>query len=176
MPSFSKRIHIIGLVLIALTGMGSCNPFAPGLDDVQVDRVALLGNRKTVAGFFQWFKNSYEMRDTSLYGQILAPDFVFISKDFGTGNNNQWDRDTEMRITTNMFRQIRQTNLIWSFYKTADTLDTDTLASVERYFNLSVQLDEANTLQGTGTARLTLARPDTNSPWKVRNWVDIRDF
>ena len=165
----------IGVCLCAI-GLGSCNPFAPGLEDIQVDRIGILGDRRSIAGFFQWFRNSYEMRDTSLYGQILARDFVFVSKDFATGNNNQWDRDTEMRITTNMFRQIRQANLVWSWYKTADTLDADTVASVERYFNLSIQLDEANTFQGTGTARLTLVRPDTASPWRVRSWVDIRDF
>jgi hypothetical protein len=75
-----------------------------------------------------------------------------------------------------MFRQIRSANLVWTWFKTADTLDADTVASVERYFNLSIQVDETNSFQGTGTARLTLVRADTSSPWKVRNWVDIRDF
>jgi hypothetical protein len=164
------------VVVFAVLSLSSCNPFAPGLEDIKVDRVALLGDRRSVQGFFQWFRNSYEMRDTSLYGQLLSPDFVFISRDFASGNNNQWDRDTEMRITTNMFRQIRAANLVWTWFKTADTLDTDTIASLERYFNLSIQLDESNTYQGTGTARLTLVRADTASPWKVRSWVDIRDF
>lgn len=172
------RLPTTPWILLSLTALvvGSCNPFAPKLDDVKVDRIALLGDRRTVQGFFQWFRNSYEMRDTSLYGQILTRDFVFSSRDFSTGNNTQWDRDTEMRIATNMFRQIRSANLVWSWYKTADTLDSDTVASVERYFNLSVQVDDQNTFTGTGTARLTLVRADTASPWRVRNWVDIRDF
>jgi hypothetical protein len=175
MPRFSKSFVLPTFLALAVA-VGSCNPFAPGLDDIKVDRISLLGDRRTVTGFFQWFRNSYETRDTSLYGQILSKDFVFISKDFGNGNNNQWDRDTEMRITTNMFRQIQLAQLVWSWYKTADTLGADTIASVERYFNLTVQVDETNIIQGTGTARLTLVRPDTASPWKVRTWVDIRDF
>lgn len=170
------RKHTLPLLIVTLLGWWGCNPFAPGLEQIRPDRVGLLGDRRTVKGFFEWFRNSYEMRDTSLYGQILAPDFVFTSRDFATGNNNQWDRDTEMRITTNMFRQIRSTNLVWTWFKVADTVGADTLASVERYFNLSVQLDDASSYTGTGTARLTLVRPDTNSPWQVRTWVDIRDF
>ena len=156
--------------------ISSCNPFAPALDEVKVDRVALLGDRRTVKGFFEWFRNSYELRDTSLYGQVLGRDFIFSFTDFSNGNQERWDRDQEMRIATNMFRQIRSANLIWTWYVSADTASTDTLARVERYFNLTVVLDESNAFTGTGTARLELTRPDTTQPWRIRSWVDIRDF
>ena len=163
-------------ILLAVATAG-CNPFAPGLEDVKIDRVALLGNRKTVSGFFDWFRNSYEMRgDTSLYGQILGRDFIFSSQDFASGNTIKFDRDQEMSHTTAMFRRIRSVNLVWSWYKTADTSGSDTLARVERYFNLSIQDDELGAFSSTGTARLTLARSDSTQPWRVRDWADISGY
>ena len=163
-------------ILAFLLFITSCNPFAPSLDEVKVDRVALLGDRRTVKGFFEWFRNSYELRDTSLYGQVLGRDFIFSFTDFSNGNQERWDRDQEMRIATNMFRQIRSANLVWTWYVAADTASADTLARVERYFNLTVVLDESNAFTGTGTARLELVRADTTQPWRIRSWVDIRDF
>lgn len=170
----SLRLLLVGALVFGL--LGSCNPFAPTLSDVKIDRLALLGDRRTVKGFFEWFRNSYELRDTSLYGQILAPNFSFTFRDFANGNNEIWDRDTEMRIATNMFRQVRSTNLVWTWYVNADTSTTDTLASLERYFNLTVVADEQNVYMGTGTARLTLVRADSTHPWRIKSWVDIRDF
>ena len=166
-----RPLPYVAALVVLLATMAACN-----LEEVTLDRAALLGNRRTISGFFDWFRNSYEMRDTSLYGQILNRDFVFQSRDFATGNNTQWERDTEMRVTTNMFRQVRSAKLLWTYYTAADTEGIDTLASVERYFNLSVQVDDDNTYTGTGRARLLLTRPDTLSPWRIRTWVDIRDY
>jgi hypothetical protein len=164
------------LISISLLAVAGCNPFAPKLEELKLDRNKLLGDRRSVRGFFDWFRNSYELRDTSLYGQILAPDFIFSTRDFSNGNNLVWDRDQEMRITTNMFRQIRSANLVWSWFSRVDTASSDTIARVERYFNLTIVLDDQNIYNGTGTALLTLTRQDSTMPWRARSWVDIRDF
>ena len=172
-----STLAISGLALLLCAFcLAACNPFAPALDQVKVDRAALLGNRKTVKGLFEWFRNSYELRDTSLYNQLFTPDFTFTYKDFSNGNLEYWDRDQELRTATNMFRQIRSANLVWTWFVSADTASSDTIASVERYFNLTIVVDETSVFTGTGTARLTLVRPDTSAPWRVRSWVDIRDF
>lgn len=167
-------------LLVALAGgmlwAAACNPFAPGLEQVRVDRQTLLGNRATINGFFDYFRNSYELRDTSLYGQLLESGFEFSFKDFSTGNQAKWDRDQEMRIATNMFRQIRSANLVWTWFLAADTVNADTVARVERYFNLTVVVDDQNIYTGTGSAKLTLVRPDTLSPWRIRTWVDVREL
>jgi hypothetical protein len=68
---------LIVLTGLALLFLAACNPFAPRLEDVVADRNQVLGNRKSVAGLFDWFRSSYELRDTLLYGQMLARDFQF---------------------------------------------------------------------------------------------------
>lgn len=171
------RHILIWLTVVALACMViACNPFAPRLEEIKVDRIALLGDRRSVKGFFEYFRNSYELRDTSLYGQLLSQDFQFSFKDFSTGNQERWDRGQEMRIATNMFRQIRSANLVWTWFVNADTAGADTLAQVERYFNLTIVADDENAFNGTGSAQLTLVRGDSTEPWRIKNWVDIRDF
>lgn len=174
--AYPKPRGIATLLALGLLVTSSCNPFAPGLEQVRIDRQSLLGNRTTINGFFDYFRNSYELKDTSLYGQMLDHKFEFSYKDFSTGNQGKWDRDQEMRIATNMFRQIRSANLVWTWFLAADTANADTLARVERYFNLTVVLDDQNVYTGTGSAKLTLVRPDTLAPWRIRDWQDVRDM
>ena len=152
-----------------------CNPFAPGLDHNIIDRNTLLGNRHSVDGMFRYFRNTYEMRDTSLYGKLLARDFRFQFYNYDRLTNEYWDRDQEMRITYNMFTKVKQVSLIWSSYYNVDTLGNDTLSRVERNFNLTIIQDESVVYRGTGRANLTLARPDARSEWRIKYWIDNSD-
>ncbi|SFC26144.1 hypothetical protein SAMN05421780_10453 [Flexibacter flexilis DSM 6793] len=154
----------------------SCNPFAPSLDDAVIDRAALLGNRQTVKGMFEWFRNSYELRDTLMYGQIIGQNFKFTYKNFANNNDEYWDRASEMRSTSNMFRSVKSTTLQWTNYVIADTLYSDTLASVERYFNLTIVQDDQNIYRGTGSAKLTLVRNKFSNDWQIVDWYDKSDF
>jgi len=162
-----------GLIAVLLT---ACNPFAPKLEDIVVDRNAVLGNRKHIAGLFDWFRSSYELKDTLLYGQMLARDFQFSYLDFTNNNNVYYDRDIDMRTTFNLFRAAKSTSVQWQHYVYADTLNSDTIAGVERYFNVTVVLDDQQIFRSTGSARMQLRRKSKEDYWQITSWFDKSDF
>lgn len=164
----------IGCVIFLL--LAGCNPFAPRLENILVDKSKVLGNRKHIDGLFDWFTASYELRDTLIYGQMLARDFQFSYLDFANNNQVYWDRDIDMRTTYNMFRTVKSTSVQWQHYVFADTLGSDTLASVERYFNLTLVLEDQTIYRSTGSARLLLKRPSGNDFWQIGTWFDKSDF
>ena len=154
----------------------ACNPFAPKLEDVVIDRNQVLGNRKSVSGLFDWFRTSYELRDTLMYGQMLAREFQFSYLDFTNNNTIYWDRDIEMRTTSNLFKAAKSTTVQWQHYVYADTSNNDTLASVERYFNITIVLDDQSIFRSTGSARMELKRPQKEAFWQISSWFDKSDF
>ncbi|MCH8318261.1 MAG: hypothetical protein IIA88_07160 [Bacteroidetes bacterium] len=159
------------LVLFIFIQLSSCNPFAPGLDDVVIDQC----DRRTFDGFFECFKNAYEYRDSTRYGQIVADTFIFTYFDFINNTQISWDRGVEMRATYNMFNRVKSISLQWNYYIIADTI-SDTLASIERAFNLFIFQDDQNVFRGTGSAYLILARKSKEDFWKMASWYDKSDF
>ena len=154
----------------------ACNPFAPKLENILVDKNKVLGNRKHVDGLFEWFTASYELRDSLIYGQMLARDFQFTYLDFVNNNQVYWDRDIDMRSTFNMFRTVKSTSVQWQHYVYADIATSDTAASVERYFNLTLVLEDQSIYRSTGSARLRLKRPKPDDYWQIGAWYDKSDF
>ncbi|WNJ18710.1 hypothetical protein [Pontibacter sp. G13] len=171
MPRLLVRlIFLLGMAI----GLTTCNPFAPALDQEGLSRVDLLGDPSSVDGFFQLFKNAYELRDTTLYGSLFTPDFLFAYYDPDLGQEFQWDRDTEMGISQNLFSQVIQITLDWNYYVQIDT--TDTTGLVVRSFNLTITEDEDNAYIGSGRARMELKRSRIGEAWKASYWFDDSDF
>lgn len=173
--NFARRILYIFLGLgLAIS---ACNPFAPAVDNTLIDRNALLGDRHSVKGLFDYFRNTYELRDSLLYGRMLARDFRFQSYDYTNSNSLFLDRDQDMLYTYKLFTEpsVKSISLLWASYYNADTAINDTLARVERNFNLTVVQGEQSITRATGRANLTLARPDKFSEWKIKYWVDNSD-
>ena len=168
-------IMLAGIVLV-LTAP-ACNPFAPALDEVPADQNELLGNPVYVRGFFDRFRAAYQLRDSTLYGQLLAPGFRFTYRDFAANVDRSWTRDVDANTTYRLFRAARSTNLQWTQYLPAsDTISSDTLASVERSFLLTIEQRDAERFSGSGTARLVLVRKNRNDPWRMRSWYDRSEF
>ncbi|MEL6135387.1 MAG: hypothetical protein AAFR59_18670, partial [Bacteroidota bacterium] len=59
---------IIICSLISAGACFSCNPFAPAYDPDGLSQVNILGDPRSIDGYFKRFKNAYELRDTTLYG------------------------------------------------------------------------------------------------------------
>jgi hypothetical protein len=173
---FKKGLYLTLVPLGFAATITGCNPFAPSLDDAVSDPNKLLGDRTKVNGFFDWFRSAYQLRDSTLYGQIVAPEFTFTYFDFSNNTEVSWSRDVEMTTTYKLFRGVRSTTLQWNQYIVADTTLSDTLAVVERAFNLTINQDDATTFQGVGSARLVLVRKKKGDPWKMRSWYDKSDF
>jgi len=165
---------LIGSLLGLALWMSACNPFAPAFDPDGLEEQSLLGDRTTIDGLFEYFKNSYEIRDTSLYGQLFSSDFTFIFYDFDQAAQLQWDKGQEMASAYNLFRQVRQITLDWNFYVEQNIFPDS--AIVVRNFNLSIVEDENTTFVGTGRAKLKMRRTEEGAPWKIYYWFDDSDF
>ncbi|WP_345111176.1 hypothetical protein [Hymenobacter algoricola] len=166
-------------LLPALLGLGTaaCNPFAPALDDAVTDPNKLLGNPVTVRGFFDRFRSSYQLRDSTLYGQLLDRRFTFTFRDFANNIDRTWNRDVEINTTYKLFRASRSANLQWTQYlPTSDTAFSDTLVYVERSFSLSIEQRDDQSFTGAGSARLVLVRKNKDAPWRMRSWYDRSEF
>ena len=173
-PSFP--VVLLGGSVQQLT-VPACNPFAPALDEGPTDQNQLLGNPATVRGFFDRFRASYQLRDSTLYGQLLAPKFRFTYRDFAANVDRSWTRDVDANTTYRLFRAARSTNLQWTQYlPSSDTISSDTLASVERSFLLTIEQRDNVQFSGSGTARLVLVRKNRNDPWRMRSWYDRSEF
>lgn len=173
---FQVRLRIWLLLLCLGAVLTTCNPFAPALDPTLTDRNTVLGDRRSINGLFEYFRNTYELRDSLLYGRMIARDFRFTFFDFGNNNLVYWDRDQEMQATYKMFRSVKSVSLIWNNYVTTDTLLSDTLAQAQRYFNLTIVQDDQNIFRGTGFAQLTFYRKNPADEWQIRSWYDRSDF
>ena len=168
-----RRLGLTGL----LSFLTACNPFAPALNEVPTDPNQVLGNPVTVRGFFDRFRAAYQLRDSTLYGQLLTPRFTFTYRDFAANVDRSWNRDVDAHTTYKLFQAARSTNLQWTQYLPAsDTLTTDTVAYVERAFQLSIEQRDDERYSGTGTARVVLVRKTKLAPWRMRSWYDRSEF
>jgi hypothetical protein len=91
--------------------VGCFNPFSPAIDNT-ITNENIISDQKTVEGVFQNFKYSYTFKDTSIYGQLLATDFVFTYFDYDLGIDVSWDRTTDMRTTEGLFTNSQDLRLI----------------------------------------------------------------
>ncbi|MBX7241638.1 MAG: hypothetical protein K1X92_07805 [Bacteroidia bacterium] len=169
----NKLFSLLFLLSLCFYYMG-CNPFAPEYDPDGLQNMQSLGNPVSIQGYFQLFKNSYELRDTSLYGRLFDSDFVFVYYDFDQGQEFTWDRATEMNISYKLFQASDQINLDWNFFTEQDT--TDTTAFITRNFNLSISERDGNSYTGTGRAKFRLRRARSGDVWKAHYWFDDSDF
>lgn len=172
----SYQLMLAGIFTSLILVCVSCNPFAPGIDPNLSDRNTVLGDRRSIKGMFDYFRNTYELRDSLLYGRMITPDFRFTFFDFTNNNLVYWDRDQEMQATYKMFRSVKSVSLIWNNYVTTDTTFSDTLAQAQRYFNLTIVQDDQNIFRGTGSAQLTFYRKSRDQEWRIKAWYDRSDF
>lgn len=155
--------------------LGCINPFAPGIQegDILSD---ILGNPATIEGFYTRFQNGYQFRDTTLYGQLIHPDFIFTYRDQEQNVDIQWGRSEEMNATSRLFRNSRDIQLQWN--NIIDRIDSANQLEtrIVRRFNLTVLLEGSDLFRTDGAAVFTLTRSDTLSNWQLIRWRDESDI
>jgi hypothetical protein len=168
-----KRTLIILPMFLLL---GSCNPFAPGLDESINQGASIVGDATTIDGVFDNVKYAYTFRDTTIYGQLLNSDFAFVYLDYDRGVEVTWGRDEEMQTTKGLFQNVQRLDLVWN---NIISLSTDSLrmqASVSRNFNLTVTFNPSDIIRVDGYATLALARSDAQKTWHIVRWRDESNF
>ncbi len=160
---------LIAFIIFQSLNGGCFNPFAPKIDNSNSSS-NILSDQKTIEGVFQNFKYAYTFKDTTIYGQLLADDFVFSYFDYDLGITVSWDRPTDMKTTHGLFINTQDLNLIWNniIFQEGDSL----LVSVKRSFNLTITFNPSDILNFYGFADMTMQRPKTNDVWKIKGWID----
>lgn len=167
-------VRHIGFMIISFIYVSCINPFAPSFDDSPDTGGNVLGDRTTIEGMFTNFRISYTTQDTLLYGQLLAPDFVFVYTDYDRGIDVSWGRDDDMRATHRMFISANTIDLIWNeiITQSGDSLQT----SVRRSFNLTFSFTADDIVNISGYAHMKFERSDPEGLWKITRWTDESNY
>lgn len=157
------------MIMAALTGC--TNPFAPKelKGDILLD---FLGDPTTIEGFYTRFQNSYQLRDTTLYGPLIHPDFTFTYRDPEQNVDITWGRSQEMNTTSRLFQNSSNIQLQWNNIISQFMNPERTRTQIIRRFNLVIVLDGASIYRTDGSTNFVLTRPDTLSAWQILSWRD----
>lgn len=166
------RLLPIFLIVAAVCILAACNPFAPAVSTSGSS--TQFGDPHTVDGYFQAFQYAYEFKDTSVYGTLLAPNFIFSFHDYDQGVDVQWGRDDEMQTTAGLFENTLTLSLLWGDVVDAEGNPTD--STITRAFSLNVTFNEGDIEYVDGNAVFHLQRPTTSDPWQAVSWQDESTF
>lgn len=166
-----KAIIVPGLLIAHLSLGWACNPFAPGLGEGDAFG-DLLGDPKTVDGFFTNFRNAYELRDLSLYEPLIDSSFVFQYTDFDAGIDREWSFIQELESTRRLFQNAALIQLQWNQVLSQQAFDASLRMRIVRSFNLTIVLEGGEAFRGDGNVNFVLVRADTTRVWKLEVWRD----
>lgn len=162
------------LLLFCGAILAACNPFAPEIDTSVGNGGGAIADQTTIEGVFQNFHYAYTFRDTTMYGALLAQDFVFTYRDYDKVVDLSWGRDEDMRITSRLFENAQNLNLVWNNI-VGSSIDS-LRANVTRSFNLTVTFNPSDIVRVDGRVSLELRRSASVLPWKITQWKDESNF
>ena len=169
-------MRTIILIILSTASFGCNNPFAPRLDTSPSNGSTILGDQHQIDGVFQNFKQAYAFRDSTIYGQLLAPDFIFIYRDYDKGVDVFWGRDDDIRTTYGLFQNVQRLDLVWNTIITSNIEPDSMKATVIRNFNLTVTFNANDIVRVDGYANWTLERAQPGDVWKITRWRDESNF
>ncbi len=159
-------------LLFTIAIITSCvNPFAPALDNSTGSSGTLISDQKTVDGVFQNFLYAYTFKDTTIYGELITPDFTFTYRDYDVGVDISWGRDDEMRVTQGLFRNSQDLDLRWNNIVSITSDSTN----IVRSFDLTITFNPTDIILVDGRVNLTLVKGE-DSKWRIKTWLDESNF
>ena len=155
---YKKLLKCFIFILIILIHNSCVNPFAPAIT-LDNSYNNLLGDPKTIDGFFKNFQYSYNFKDTITYSNLLDDDFIFSYRNYDAGIDVSWSRKEDLHSTYRLFMAAQNLDLIWNdiISQSGDSLKL----YITRSFNLSIIFSTSDIVRIYGKANLYLKRPDT---------------
>ncbi len=169
LSTVARLAPLAGTLMLVLAAC--INPFAPGRDDTPGESAC---DPHTIDGLFTCFRAAYSFRDTTLYGQLLDPNFVFVYRNYDLGIDVTWGRDDEMRTTYGLFQNTQKLDLIWN--NITSTASDSTRVTVVRGFNLTIVFNPSDIERIDGYANLIFERTRVSDPWRIVRWRDESNF
>ena len=168
MWTLKKRFFFLIIIYCSLFISSCDNIFSPKFDSSTP--TSILTDQKTVEGLFQNFKYAYTFKDTTVYGNLLAEDFVFTYRDYASGFDVSWDRATDMRTTNGLFQNSQKLDVVWNniIFQGGDSLDQN----IKRSFNLTITFNPSDIVRLNGFVDMNLHRNLTEDVWKIKRWRD----
>ena len=167
-------MRLVLALVLGMLALSCANPFAPKLNDNPNDHASILGDQRTIEGVFQNFRQAYLFKDTTIYGQLLGSNFIFIYKNYVKGVDEFWGRDDDMRTTYAFFQNAQRFDLVWNSIIAADG---DSLhLTLTRNFNLTVTFAAYDIEYADGYANITLERQQQSDNWKITRWRDESNY
>lgn len=162
------------LCCVVVLFLSACtNPFAPKLSNGELSQ-SLLGNQKTVEGFFKNFKYAYQFKDTLVFGKLLADDFTFIFRDYNLGIDKTWGRSEEMLSTWGLFQGTNSADLNWN--EAVQTIGDSLVLDISRSFSLNIEFNPNDIVRIYGRANLRLKRNSSDQEWRMQSWRDESNY
>lgn len=168
--------HIVVAITIIAVIAGCDNPFAPSLNTSPSGPGSILGDQTQIEGVFQNFKQAYAFRDSTIYGQLLAPNFIFIYRDYEKSADVFWGRDEDIRTTYGLFQNVQRLDLVWNTIVSSNVEPDSLKATILRNFNLTVTFSASDVVRVDGYANWTLERPQIGEIWKITRWRDESNY
>jgi hypothetical protein len=165
LKSIRKAFVVAGCALFLFA---ACNPFAPKLDDST--GTVRFGDPHTIEGYFQSFRYAYQFKDTTLYGNLLASNFVFSYRNYDRGVDVEWGRDEEVRTTSALFQAAQSLDVLWG--NILDSTGTPTSIEITRSFALDISFNPGDISHVDGRAIFRLERPTAADQWRATRWRD----
>ncbi len=149
---------------------GCINPFAPQLDQTIGNDGFRISDQSSVEGVFENLKYAYTFKDTTIYGNLLASDFIFTYFDYKLNHNVSWGRDEEMRATDGLFSNTQRLDLIWNRIVSISGDSTN----IVRSFNLTVTFNPTDIENIDGRVNMILKK--SGNKWQITRWNDESNF
>lgn len=171
MKAFRLTLPIILLSLVCF--QGCWNPFAPTEGILEGEASLILTEQKSPEEVLQNFRYAYIYRDSVIYSELLDTSFIFLYYDpelGGSGGDDYWGRDTELRTTGRLFRTFDHFTLVWNATIAEDTSQND-IISLTKTFDLSI----AGEYFLSGNAIFDFIS-DSAGIWRISRWQDESFF
>lgn len=165
-----SKLSLLSFFLLA----GCKNPFAPALDTSTSNDGSTISDLKNVDGVFKNFQYAYVFKDTSIYGKLIAGDFLFTYRDYDLNIDVSWGRDEEMKTTYGLFQNSQRLDLIWNS-EVLNTQDSSN-ATIIRAFNLTITFNPTDIVRVNGRVNLSIKKDPILQTWAIVRWIDESNF
>jgi hypothetical protein len=178
-----REIRHLLLVLFCTACLFGCsNPFSPSV--IGPSTVKPVASQTDPDSVLHNFKYAYENRDSIVYENLLAPEFVFIYRDLdrvvGTEVMMEIPKDGrggDLYVTRALFRTFDDIRLdTWIVRPAPDSVGEEIWKTRRVTFHLSLRDTDGDYdylhMEATGFAEFFFRQSEEDGLWRIVRWID----